>query len=588
MNTTMKNRLLLGLAISICCTNSWAASAVPDIKANQSDVPIKINATDNLSVTVALNSNDQNDNADWWLVADAPAGLFSYQEPVGWQAGIAPMKQAALATLPQQEVLNIMGLPAGAYTFYFGFDSNVNAQVDLDQGIYDTVRIVYTSTNMTYPIVDSNQGTCYNNSEMIDCPAADAAFYGQDAQYTGNAPSYTDNGNGTITDNVTGLLWTQAISSYSMPWSDASGYCEALETGGVTDWRLPSVKDLWSIRDFSTGMPWVDTDYFHLVGDGSELGQHHSWTSTRYLVESEYQNEQVVGDPSFIVNDWTGHIKAMSGSRFVRCVSGGEYGINDFVDNGDKTVTDNATGLMWMQNDSGYAMNWQDALKYAEESTYAGYDDWRLPNAKELQSIADYSKDVIPAIDTSVFNLSVLTNVKGQTDYPFYWTNTSNPVQGAEGVDGGKIYAWVLAFGYNTDPDGNDLHGAGSVVFDTKAEEVSDGSSIEMFYHHVRLVRGGDVVKTPDGNPSAYRGDDETRVVVFPDGEMGNPGGGTGGKPDTAAAAAQLGVTEEALIAALGDPAQGAPDFAAAAEALGVTEADLMAALGGTSEANAQ
>ena len=178
---------------------------------------------------------------------------------------------------------------------------------------------------IAYPIVDTNQGLCFDGFERLDeCPAAGEAFYGQDAQYTGITPSYTDNGDGTISDNVTGLVWTQDISSYSMPWSDAAGYCEALDTGDVTDWRLPSVKELWSIRDYAQGWPWIDTDYFYLVGDGSQLAQHHSWSSDLYLVESEYQNEQVQGDPAWIVNDWTGHIKAMSGSRFVRCVSGDE------------------------------------------------------------------------------------------------------------------------------------------------------------------------------------------------------------------------------------------------------------------------
>ena len=50
--------------------------------------------------------------------------------------------------------------------------------------------------------------------------------------------------------------------------------------------------------------------------------------------------------------------------------------------------------------------------------------------------------------------------------------------------------------------------------------------------------------------------------------------------PDLAAAATKLGVTEDALKAALGDPSQGRPDFAAAAKKLGITEAALMAALG--------
>jgi len=444
-----------------------------------------------------------------------------------------------------------------------------------------------TSADLAYPIVDRNQGLCYDNSELIDCPAKDEAFYGQDAQYTGTTPSYTDNGDSTITDNVTGLIWTQNLSGSSMPWANAAGYCESLTTGGYSDWRLPTVKELWSIRDFSQGWPWVDTDYFYLVGDGSDQRQHHSWTSNLYLVESEYQNEQVQGDPAFIVNDWTGHIKAMSGSRFVRAVRGNtSYGINDFVVNGDGTVSDNATGLMWSQDDNGEAINWEAALAYAEAATTAGYDDWRLPNAKELQSIADYS-GVFPAMNTSVFNLTKLTNIMGQTDYPFYWSSTSNPVEGSDGeVDSGSVYAWVLAAGYNTDPDGYDLHGAGSIVFTPKSEENFTEMDPEIHrYNYVRLVRGGDVTETPDGDPSMV---DPDRVTVFEDGDTGGPGGrpegdGTppegGDAPDLAAAAAILGVTEAELMDALGDPAQGQPDFAAAAAQLGVTEQELMDAL---------
>ena len=340
---------------------------------------------------------------------------------------------------------------------------------------------------------------------------------------------------------------------------------------------------MWSLRDFSTGWPWVDTDYFHLVGDGSDQRQQHSWSSNLYLVESEYQNEQVQGDPAFIVNDWTGHIKAMSGNRFVRCVSGDEYGVNDFVSNGDGTVSDNATGLMWAQDDSGEGMDWKAALAYAEWATTAGYDDWRLPNIKELQSIADYS-GVFPVIDTGVFNLTELTNIMGQTDYPFYWSSTSNPIEGGEGeVDNSSVYAWVLAAGYNTNPDGYDLHGAGSVVFTPKSEENFTEMDPEIHrYNYVRLVRDGDVTETPGGNPSAYRTD---RVVSFKDGDTASVGGDQGGAmPDFAAAAATLGITEEALMEAMGEPGQ-VPDFEAAAEVLGVTAEELEAALMDGSEA---
>jgi hypothetical protein len=391
-----------------------------------------------------------------------------------------------------------------------------------------------TTEELTYPIVDTKQGFCYDNSKRIDSPAEGEAFYGQDAQYTGNIASYKDNADGTITDEVTGLIWAQELSTSSYSWSDAAKYCDTLTLGGYSDWRLPSVKELWSIRDFSQGWPWVDTDYFHLVGDGSDQRQHHTWTSKRYLVVSEYQNDQVKRDPSFIVNSWTGHIKAMDGARFIRAVRGNSsYGINSFVDNSDGTVTDKASGLMWSQDDNGKGLSWQDALAYAESATTGGYDDWRLPNAKELQSIANYS-GVFPAMDTTVFNLSKLTNTKGQVDYPFYWSSTSNPIEGSDGaVEVGTVYAWVLAAGYNTDPEGNDLHGAGSVVFTPKSEENFSERDPEIHrYNYVRLVRGGNVTKTPNGDPECINPD---RVVSFPEGitsRGGRPGPDREGRPD--------------------------------------------------------
>jgi len=91
-----------------------------------------------------------------------------------------------------------------------------------------------TSYAGTYPIVDTNQSFCYDDFAKIDCPAEGEDFYGQDAQYTGIQPSYTDNGDGTITDNITGLIWAQEQSGYTMGWSEASPYCESLTTSGYT------------------------------------------------------------------------------------------------------------------------------------------------------------------------------------------------------------------------------------------------------------------------------------------------------------------------------------------------------------------
>ena len=438
--------------------------------------------------------------------------------------------------------------------------------------------------NLSYPLVDTNQGLCYDNSQQIDAPKVGEAFYGQDAQYTTNRPSYTDNKDKTVTDNITGLIWTQELSDYSMTWEEANTYVESLNTGGITNWRLPTLKELWSIRDFSQGWPWVNTTYFHLVGDGSQGAQQHSWSSNYYLVDTKESKDNI----AFVVNDWTGHIKAMDGKRFVRAVSGSEYGINEFKDNGDSTVSDEATGLMWAQDDSQETMNWEDALSFAENSEYAGYTDWRLPNAKELQSIVDYS-GAFPAIDTSVFNISQIVNEAGNDDYPYFWTSTTNPYIDKKD-ENGYWYAWYVAFGYAVDHDGEDIHGAGAVRFDTKVEGSADGPDGERYYNYVRLVRGGDVKQTIYGDPSTI---DLNRDVSFNDGstgQMGNPPQGRSTNTanqapqmvelDFASAAIALNITEEELKEAFSSTTQGPPDFEAIAEKLGVSLEELLAAFG--------
>jgi len=94
-----------------------------------------------------------------------------------------------------------------------------------------------------------------------------------------------------------------------------------------------------------------------------------------------------------------------------------------FTNNTDGTITDNATGLMWVQDGTGLGCNngstlaWAAAITFAEGLDFAGYSDWRLPNVKELQSIVDYGT-YNPAID------SVFTNT--QSDY--YWSSTTYAV----------------------------------------------------------------------------------------------------------------------------------------------------------------
>ena len=347
-----------------------------------------------------------------------------------------------------------------------------------------------------YLMIASGQTVLYDNDgEVVSSLSIGDSLYGQDANYLkGKAMAYEDNGDGTITDLNTGLMWQQVPSSDDFSWQDAVDYCTSLELAGYDDWRMPSLKELYSISDFGKGWPYLDTDYFALAS-GETTKDEQYWGSNLYVgVTVEGGSNAAFG-----VNHVTGHIKAYSavasgpvGGKYVRAVRGSDYGINEFLENDDGTITDNATGLMWTQADNGVGLNWQDALVYAENAEFAGYDDWRLPNVKELQGIVDYSRSPSATDETNVgpainplFVCTPITNEAGNSDYPYYWTGTSANFTSGEPY----YYAWYVAFGMAVNGEGEDYHGAGGVRFDTKYEGGPLGEGGERYYNFVRLVR---------------------------------------------------------------------------------------------------
>jgi hypothetical protein len=78
--------------------------------------------------------------------------------------------------------------------------------------------------------------------------------------------------------------------------------------------------------------------------------------------------------------------------------AGAVHAYGPYVDNGDGTVTDTDTGLVWQQADDGVERNWEDACQYCQDLVFGGYEDWRTPRIDELRTILDYSRDN-PAID---------------------------------------------------------------------------------------------------------------------------------------------------------------------------------------------
>ncbi|MDP7566964.1 MAG: DUF1566 domain-containing protein, partial [Flavobacteriales bacterium] len=101
-----------------------------------------------------------------------------------------------------------------------------------------------------YPIVDTDVSDFFDNSSIISTPTNGQVFYGQDAQYSGNQPSYTNNGDGTITDNVTGLMWEKDMG-IKISYPDAFTKAANSNLGGYADWRVPTIKELYSLANFT-------------------------------------------------------------------------------------------------------------------------------------------------------------------------------------------------------------------------------------------------------------------------------------------------------------------------------------------------
>jgi hypothetical protein len=395
-----------------------------------------------------------------------------------------------------------------------------------------------TLSAQTFKIVDTGQTIYYNNQDEISAPVMGAAFYGQDASIDGFQPDYTDNGDGTVTDNITGLIWQQSADltgdgiiniDDKLSHAEALAGADTFNLAGYSDWRLPSIKEAYSLFMFSgedpSGyegtdteglIPFINTDYFDVDYGDTDAGER--IIDGQFASSSVYVGTTMNGDSTmFGVNFVDGRIKGypmgpMPGQTedkqfYVLYVRGNElYGQNEFVDNGDSTVSDVATGLMWQQGDSEVGLDWETALELAQTrntQNYLGYNDWRVPNAKELHSILDYSRS--PSTSNSaaidpIFTCTVIIDEGNEDNYPFYWSSSThtNMQNGAWGA----YVCFGEALGFMADPFPPfdvtllDVHGAGAQRSDPKtgsADDYPEGhgpqGDVVRIDNFVRLVR---------------------------------------------------------------------------------------------------
>jgi len=115
----------------------------------------------------------------------------------------------------------------------------------------------------THPVVGTGQNQCYDNSHPIAAPQPGRPFYGQDAQHPGNTPACRDNGDGTVPDLVTGLMWVQERGA-KVTWDDAMADAQACRAGGHDDGRVPTIKELYrsSILPANAAGRWPVQNHF--------------------------------------------------------------------------------------------------------------------------------------------------------------------------------------------------------------------------------------------------------------------------------------------------------------------------------------
>ncbi len=369
-------------------------------------------------------------------------------------------------------------------------------------GIIICLAMLFFAANaFAAPVPATGQTQCYDeHGDMMLCPKPTERLYGQDANHADiNPMSYTkldDSGRELldsatlwvmVRDNVTGLIWENKqgllddVKNYDKPhdpdntytWfdptapdrgkpgngTDSKDFIDALNSasfGGFNDWRLPTAKELGTIVNYSIPYPGptIDSGFFQSTVPAFY------WSSTTYAFRTSFAWGVFFDAPFLYGYDYTND---KSTSRYIRAVRGGLSG-GVYKNNGDGTVTDTSTGLMWQQTGYDITKTWEEALLYCEVELnsglgFGGYRDWRMPNIKELRNLVDRSR-YNPAINTGDFPDTVPS---------FYWSSTT-PYHGTD-------YAWGVYFSFGVD---HYNHKVGGVD-----DRLGGG--------YVRAVRGGKV-----------------------------------------------------------------------------------------------
>lgn len=308
------------------------------------------------------------------------------------------------------------------------------------------------------PVPPTGQTLCYSSTGLVK-PCAGT---GQDAAIQKGVlwpdPRFNDHGNGTVTDKLTGLMWTKDANLPLAPktWQLAFDYVAGMNAGtianfGYTDWRLPSIRELQGLSDMSrvspalpANHPFTSVQSIYVSGSSTSSYTDGYWFIIMGNGQKTYFSKTGVNDYVWPVRSGqilvpaapaptpkTGQTISYTAWDDGSLQPGVAWPAPRFADNGDGSVTDNLTGLIWLKNAGCFAaQNWDAALTSANtlaegscglsDASVAG--DWHLPDKNELLSLIDYgaSTAALPAGHP-------FTSVQSTVNYWSATTYTFNP-----------------------------------------------------------------------------------------------------------------------------------------------------------------
>ncbi|HPR63221.1 MAG TPA: S8 family serine peptidase [Thermoanaerobaculia bacterium] len=390
--------------------------------------------------------------------------------------------------------------PFAGQTVLIRWNLSSDDVVEFEGFFLDDIEVTFASVNepcyrpIGSSLPQTGQTTCYNEAgAQISCTGT-----GQDGEFRAGIPwpdpRFTDNGDGTVTDELTGLIWLADCGCFSpSSWLDAlisiaalaNNQCGLSDGSQAGDWRLPNVLELESL--YNSGVfnsaNWLNTQGFsYVVAGKSATSTAHPYSSgSDFTVDMAWGYVDaggggpllpVRGISSLPARLWRTGVKVVTAEGDDGDLRAGAIWPDPrFTDNGDGTATDNLTGLIWLKNTNcaGTGRTWitgfSDVNQLNTDGTMNGNNcqdtsnggshqtDWRVPNRKEIISLVDYSRlDGLPENHPFINLCSdywTSTTFRSHPDWGWYFTR-SLFLTITETSKTSSLCIWPVRTGYKT------------------------------------------------------------------------------------------------------------------------------------------